>query len=102
MRAVELSTSTPGGTIEVYGADGSAVPTDILDTRWTHLAARKHVDRDDTAGNKAGDGKEQIKVATPGAGSGDAGARVRRILLWFTTPPSGGHTVRISELKLLG
>ena len=102
VRAVELSTSTPGGTIEVYGADGSAVPTDILDPRWTHIAARKQVDRDGKAGNTAGDGKEQIRVATPGAASADSGARVRRVLLWFTVPPSAGHTVRISELKLLG
>jgi hypothetical protein len=102
VRAVELATSTPGGTIEVYGADGSAVPTDILDTRWTHLAARKDVDGDRKAGNEPGDGKEQIKVATPGAASADSGARVRRVLLWFTVPPSAGHTVRISELKLLG
>ena len=61
VRAVELATSTPGGTIEVYGADGSAVPTDILDTRWTHLAARKDVDGDRKAGNEPGDGKEQIR-----------------------------------------
>jgi hypothetical protein len=102
VRAVELSTSTPGGTVELYGEDGSEVPSDILDTRWTHIGARKQVDRDGKAGNVAGDGKEQIRVATPGAGSADSGARARRILLWFTVPPSAGHTVRISELKLLG
>jgi hypothetical protein len=102
VRAVELSTNTPGGTVEVYGADGSAVPADILDPRWTHVGARKQIDRNSTDGNTPKDGKEQIKLATPGAASADSGARVRRVLLWFTTAPSAGATVRISELKVLG
>jgi len=72
----------------------SKVPPDILDTRWSHITNRSKVDANSKAGNKPGDGKERIVL---GAGT----HKYRHILLWFTTPPSAGPTVRISELSLL-
>lgn len=98
VKQIELSTNTPGGRIEVYGAVGSAVPPDILDTRWEHVASQSKVDAGTKGGNVKGDKKDKIRLPGPGA----TGSRFRYVLLWFTTPPTAGPTVRISELTLKG
>jgi hypothetical protein len=47
--AVELITSTPGMSVQVYGANGSAPPTSITDPAWIQLSPylieKKHNDR---------------------------------------------------------
>ena len=47
--AVELITSTPGMSVQVYGANGSAPPTSITDPAWIqlsrYLVEKKHNDR---------------------------------------------------------
>ena len=49
LSAVGLVTSTPGMSVQVYGANGSAPPTSITDPAWTQLSAylvvKKHNDR---------------------------------------------------------
>lgn len=96
VQTVALATSTPGYSVEVYGAPDGDLPPDVLDTRWTHLINRSRVDETKRDGSKAGDGAERIALRSR-AGS------YRYVLLWFTAPPaSGGPTVRISELQLIG
>jgi hypothetical protein len=96
VHTIALATSTPGYTVEVYGAPDGDLPPDVLDARWTHLVNRKQVDETSHDGSRALDGAERIALRSH---AGD----YRYVLLWFTTPPtSGGPTVRISELQLLG
>lgn len=95
VRVIEIATSTPGFRAEIYAADSDELPPDILDTRWAHITDRSKVDQQSSKDrNKAGDGKERIVL---GGGS----AKYRYVLLWVTTPPSGGPTVKVSELDLL-
>jgi hypothetical protein len=95
VRGVEITTKTPGGRLEVYATDSSALPPDILDTRWDHPASRANVDGGTRGGNKAGDGVERIMLPK-------GGAKYRYVTLWFTTPPTGTRRVSLSELELLG
>ena len=96
VQTVALATSTPGYTVELYGAPDGDLPPDVLDTRWSHLANRSQVDETKRDGSKAGDGAERIALRS-------RAGFYRYVLLWFTAPPaSGGPTVRISELSLLG
>lgn len=96
VRVLELATSTPGFRAEIYAADSDELPPDILDTRWAHIRDRSRVDETaEKDKNVKGDGKERIVL---GGGS----VKYRYVLLWITTPPRSGTTVRISDLKLLG
>lgn len=38
LSSLELITSTPGMTVEVFAANGSTAPTSITDPAWTHLS----------------------------------------------------------------
>jgi hypothetical protein len=95
VREIELATSTPGFRAEIYATDSSELPPDILDTRWAHIRDRSRVDETSTGGNKAGDGEERIVL---GGGS----VKYRYYVIWITTPPDAGPTVRLQDLKLLG
>ncbi len=95
VRAIEFTTTTPGGRVEVYATDSSALPPDILDTRWDHPASRSDVDGSSRGGDKAGDGVERIVLPK-------GGAKYRYVVLWFTEPPEGTTRVGLTELKLLG
>lgn len=70
--AVYIRTTTPGFTVEVYGAKGKQ-PPDILDTRWEHLATHKDVAIQPQ--------KKGLQKITFPRGS------YRHIVLWFTAPP---------------
>jgi hypothetical protein len=98
VKEIYLGTTTPGGRVEVYGAVGSALPEDILDTRWEHVMSTSKIDANDKYGNKKGDGLERIRLPGPGA----KGSRFRHVLLWFTTPPTKGPTMKVNEVKLTG
>ena len=37
IKQLDLQTSTPGFSVELYAADTAQAPPDILDTRWAHL-----------------------------------------------------------------
>ena len=67
-----VRTTTPGFTLEVYGAK-AGLPPDILDTRWEHLASAK------TPAAKGKKGLQQISFPA---------GKYRHIVLWFTTPPT--------------
>jgi hypothetical protein len=83
---LSVRTTTPGFTVEVYGAK-AGLPPDILDTRWQHLASAK--DAGSTKGKKG-----LVQITFP-AGT------YRHVVLWFTTPPPAGPTVGISEVRIL-
>jgi hypothetical protein len=87
IRAVDITTLTPGFKVEVYATDEVTPPPDILDTRWAHIT--------DKADMGVGGATEHIVL---GAGT----SKYRMLLLWITQPPSNGPRVRISELKLFG
>lgn len=95
VRQIEFATKTPGFRVEVYATDGSALPPDILDTRWAHVASRSAVDQNDKSGNVKDDGKEIIKLPS-------TAPQARKIVLWFTTAPDAGSTVRLRDLVLKG
>jgi hypothetical protein len=83
---VYFRTTTPGFTVEVYGAKHT-LPPDILDTRWKLLERRE-----DAGTEKGAKGLEKLEF-DPG--------EYTHILLWFTTPPTDGTTVGISEVRIL-
>jgi hypothetical protein len=88
LREIDLTTKTPGFKVEIYATDSDELPPDVLDTRWAHLKDVTNVGSG--AGNK--------QIVSLGSGT----SKYRHVLLWFTTPPTDGLTVRVSELKLLG
>jgi hypothetical protein len=86
IRAVDVTTPTPGFKVEVYASDEATPPPTILDARWAHITDKSDV---------GADGKTHIVL---GAGS----SKYQTLLLWITQPPSDGTRVRISELKVFG
>src|SRR4051812_35207426 len=86
IKAVDITTPTPGFKVEIYASDQATPPPAITDTRWAHIT-----DRDDVGA----DGKTHIVL---GGGS----SKYQTLLLWITKPPSDGARVRISELRVLG
>lgn len=96
VKRLELRTTTPGGRAEIYAAVGSALPPDILDTRWEHVGSRSKLGNSTAAGNKSSDDLEKIRFRR-------GGGRYRYVVVWLTNPPpQGGPTVKITELRLLG
>jgi hypothetical protein len=84
IKQLKLHTGTPGFRIETYAADTAQLPPDILDTRWAHLHNKSGVAKDDT-----------VALASDSH-------KYRYVLLWLTTPPKKGPTVKINELTILG
>jgi hypothetical protein len=90
LSALVLITSTPGMTVQVYGANGSVLPTSITDPVWVHLSSyfiekKKHV---------------RIKLR-------HSAKAFRFVVLWISgapaasvgTPQAPGH-VNVNELEL--
>jgi hypothetical protein len=88
VREIDLQTPTPGFRVEIYATDETALPPDILDTRWSHIKDVSNIGAKD-------DGQQKIVL---GAGT----SKYRNVLLWFTQPPTDAPRLRITELKLLG
>ena len=86
IKAIDLSTPTPGFKVEIYATDEATPPPSITDTRWAHITDQSDV---------GADGKTHIVL---GAGS----SKYQTLLLWITKPPTSGTRVRISELKVFG
>jgi hypothetical protein len=86
IRAVDITTPTPGFRVEVYATDEATPPPAILDSRWAHITDKANV----------GDGGKTHIVL--GAGT----SKYQTLLLWITKPPTDGPRVRISELKVFG
>jgi hypothetical protein len=86
IKAVDITTPTPGFKVEIYATDEATPPPSITDTRWAHITDKSDV---------GADGKTHIVL---GAGS----SKYQTLLLWITKPPTSGTRVRISELKVFG
>ncbi len=88
--ALTFVTSTPGMTVQVYGANGSALPGSITDPAWVGLSSVREVKKD----------KTQIKLRDKAKG-------FRWVVLWISkapasavgTPQAPGH-VDVNELEL--
>jgi hypothetical protein len=88
--SIKLIASTPGMTVQVYGANGAALPASITDPTWVALSPSLDVKRRST----------KIKLR-------DATKAFRFITLWISqapqssvgTPSAPGH-VSVNELEL--
>jgi hypothetical protein len=98
LSALALSTTTPGMTVQVYGANGEAPPTSITDPAWAALSPSL-VEKKRHARIKFG--------GTTAAGQAAAKLAYRFIVLWISqapasavgTPSAPGH-VSVNELEL--
>ncbi len=100
---LRLVTKTPGFSVQVFGADGDKAPEAVDSPDWTRLGEAGSVDGDapegstssspPVDGDKAGDNEVVLKL--------DPGTETYRwVLLWVTTPPAAGTTVRFNEIRL--
>lgn len=80
LRALKLQTSTPGISIEIYGATRDPPPS-ITDSGWSHLASRSGV---------AAETKVKLEDRA-----------LRYVLVWIVGAPPDGARAAISELALL-
>jgi hypothetical protein len=85
VRAIKITTPTPGMTVEFYGVTGSSEPSSITDPAWLHLANRRAI-------------KPSTSVILK-----TQGKSFRYLLVWITHAPSGvtAGTVGISEISVL-
>jgi hypothetical protein len=81
VRALEVVTSTPGMTVEIYGARGSQ-PVSIVDPAWIHLTSTRDLGR-----------SQRLSL-------GDGGSPIRHLLVWITQGPPQAQKVALSELKV--
>lgn len=88
LRSLRLATTTPGFTVEIYGAKSAKeLPVDVIDKRWIHLTDKKDVG-DDALINLKGKGDN---------------AKVQLVLLHFTTPGNASDPrVAIGDVTLRG
>jgi hypothetical protein len=90
VRSVELNTSTPGMTVQMYGANGTTLPASITDPAWVALSPSLDAKKRTT----------KIRLR-------DAGKAFRFVTLWISraprsaigTPTAPGH-VSVNELEL--
>lgn len=86
LRRLNLTPTTPGTTVVVYGTKDATPPTALDDPAWTKLATQLDVT-----------GKTRITLGDDVAGT----EKVRHVLIWFSAgPDDGSAAVGISELKL--
>ena len=100
---LRLLTKTPGFSMQVFGANGDKAPAAADSPDWKRLGEVGSVDGDapegsapsspPVEGDKAGDG-ELLLPLDPGTET------YRWVLLWVTTPPAAGTTVRFNEIRL--
>jgi hypothetical protein len=88
--SVRLTTSTPGMSVELYGANGKAAPNSIIDPAWVPLSRSRLID------------KKHLTIKLR-----DSKRAFRFITLWISrapaaslgTPQAPGH-VSVNELEL--
>jgi hypothetical protein len=98
LSALALSTTTPGMTVQVYGANGEAPPTSIIDPAWASLSPSL-VEKKKHARIKFG--------GTTAAGQAAAKKAYRFVAVWISqapasavgTPAAPGH-VSVNEIEL--
>ena len=83
LSAVELVTSTPGMSVQVYGAKTNSLPTSITDPAWVQLTPYLTVKKR----------HERIKLQ-------DSGKGFRFITLWISKAPAAAGHVSVNELEL--
>jgi hypothetical protein len=80
--SVKIHTTTPGMTVQIYGAGGSKAPAAITDPGWTQLSS-SHVLKKKTQRLKLNTAARQYRflvvwlVRAPAGSTGSAGAPVR-------------------------
>ena len=92
VKVLGMVTHTPGFRVEVYGSK-TEIPADVLDTRWHHITSRSRVDEVAKDKTEPGDKLERVVL-------GGGTRKFRYYLLWFTTPPDAGPTVRLTQVVL--
>ncbi len=96
-----LTTITPGFTVTVLGSDTAEPPQAIDDPAWKRLGQAASVDSIGSGANKPA--KDDVEGdQTLSLRLGGQSKKYRNVVLWFTAPPLGGPTVRISQLKFFG
>ena len=103
VQKLRLLTKTPGFSLQVFGVQGDKAPAAADSPDWTRLGEAGSVDGDapegsastspPADGDKAGDG-ELVLPLDPGTET------YRWVMLWVTTPPAAGTTVRFNEIRL--
>jgi hypothetical protein len=81
--SMEIDTTSPGTSIEIYGANGSAPPATITDPGWTKL----------NAGHVLKKRKATLKLHS-------GSASYRFVVVWLTKAPAGAKVVSLNELSL--
>jgi hypothetical protein len=84
VKAIEITTPSPGMSVEFYGASG-AEPVSIIDPGWQHLANRRGIKAHTTVSLRS------------------QGKAFDFLLVWITHAPSNvtTGTVGVSELSVL-
>jgi len=82
LSSLTLQTSTPGMTVQVYGANGNAMPASITDSAWTKLSPSQEV--------RSGQASITLTNTTQG---------FRFVTLWISRAPASGH-VSVNEFEL--
>ena len=100
---LRLLTKTPGVQLQVFGVEGDKAPEAADSPDWKRLGEAGSVDGDapegsassspPAEGDKAGD-DELVLQLDPGTET------YRWVMLWVTTPPAEGTTVRFNEIRL--
>jgi hypothetical protein len=83
LKSATIKTSTLGTVVEIYGANGKALPTSIADSAWKRLSGAKTLK------------KRSSTVKLKGGATG-----YRYVLLWLVKAPAGASSVAIRELEL--
>jgi hypothetical protein len=82
VRDLQVRTTTPGATLEIYASRSSSEPVSIQDPGWDHLATQLDVGSN-----------ERIVL-------GEGTTKYRHVLIWPTQGPPDGDHVALNELKL--
>jgi hypothetical protein len=80
IRKLKIQTPTAGLEVKILGTSKSALPDDVLDSRWETLSAEKTL--------KSGSNAIALKAVS------GATSKYRHVLVLFTTVPDGTATIR--------
>lgn len=78
-----VKTSTTGATVEIYGANGAALPASITDAAWTRLVGLKVLKKKSTT----------FKLKTNGK-------KFRYVLLWLVKAPAGSTAAKPGDVAI--
>jgi len=78
-----VKSTTTGATVEIYGANGSTLPTSITDPTWTRLVGLKVLKKKDTT--------FQLKTK---------GKSFRYVVLWLVKAPAGSTAAKPGKVAI--